>query len=91
MIKRLLIVLVLLVLVCGGLVGFNLFRSKMIKEYFAHMTLRSCAAIHKLRSIQGFDLRLYAVRLHPLFCDKHSATPARLHSSGGFYEPFLGC
>jgi membrane fusion protein (multidrug efflux system) len=39
MIKRLLIVLVLLVLVCGGLVGFNLFRSKMIKEYFAHMQM----------------------------------------------------
>lgn len=37
MIKRFAIALVLLVLVCGGLVGFNLFRTKMIKNFFATM------------------------------------------------------
>lgn len=36
MVKRFLIVLVLVVLVCGGLVGFNLFRSKMIADFFAN-------------------------------------------------------
>jgi membrane fusion protein (multidrug efflux system) len=37
MIKRFLIALVLVVLICGGLVGFNLFRAKMIGEFFANM------------------------------------------------------
>jgi membrane fusion protein (multidrug efflux system) len=37
MIKRLLIAIVLLVLVVGGIVGFNMFRSKMIAQYFATM------------------------------------------------------
>jgi membrane fusion protein (multidrug efflux system) len=37
MIKRLLIAIVLLVLVVGGIVGYNLFRSKMIAQYFATM------------------------------------------------------
>ena len=37
MIKRLLIAIVLLVLVVGGIVGFNLFRSKMIAQFFATM------------------------------------------------------
>lgn len=36
MVKRFLIFLVLVVLVCGGLVGFNIFRSKMIGEFFAN-------------------------------------------------------
>ena len=35
MVKRFLIALVLVVLVCGGLVGFNLFRSKAIADFFA--------------------------------------------------------
>ncbi|MGH6923932.1 MAG: efflux RND transporter periplasmic adaptor subunit [Propylenella sp.] len=37
MIKRFVIALVLVVIVCGGLIGFNLFRSKMIGEFFANM------------------------------------------------------
>ena len=37
MIKRILIAVVLLALVGGGLVGFNLFKEKMIGEYFATM------------------------------------------------------
>ncbi|WP_417808429.1 efflux RND transporter periplasmic adaptor subunit [Thioclava sp.] len=37
MIKRLLIAIVLLVLVVGGIVGYNMFRSKMIAQYFATM------------------------------------------------------
>jgi len=37
MIKRLLIAIVLLILVVGGIVGFNMFRSKMIAQYFATM------------------------------------------------------
>ena len=35
MIKRFLIAFVLLVIVCGGLVGFNLFRDHAIQQYFA--------------------------------------------------------
>jgi membrane fusion protein (multidrug efflux system) len=37
MVKRFVIALVLVALVCGGLIGFNLFRSKMIGEFFASM------------------------------------------------------
>lgn len=37
MVKRFIIALVLVVIVCGGLVGFNMFRSKMITEFFANM------------------------------------------------------
>ena len=36
MIKRLVIAVLLLTLVCGGLVGFNLFRQKMIEQFFAN-------------------------------------------------------
>jgi membrane fusion protein, multidrug efflux system len=39
MIKRFLIALVLVVLVCGGLVGFNLFRSKAIADFFANQQM----------------------------------------------------
>lgn len=38
MIKRFTIALVLVAILCGGLVGFNLFRSKMIQDFFAGMT-----------------------------------------------------
>lgn len=37
MIKRLLLAIVFLAIVVGGLVGFNLFRSKMIADFFANM------------------------------------------------------
>ncbi len=37
MIKRFLIAIVLLALVAGGLVGFNLFRDKAIEDFFANM------------------------------------------------------
>jgi membrane fusion protein (multidrug efflux system) len=37
MIKRLVIALILVILVVGGIVGFNLFRSNAIKQYFANM------------------------------------------------------
>jgi membrane fusion protein (multidrug efflux system) len=37
MVRRFLIALVLVVLICGGLVGFNLFRSAMISYFFANM------------------------------------------------------
>src|SRR5690606_3304655 len=37
MIKRFIIAAVLLILVVGGLVGFNLFRSQMIEDIFANM------------------------------------------------------
>lgn len=37
MIKRFIIVIVLLVLVCGGIVGFNMFRANAIKQFFATM------------------------------------------------------
>lgn len=37
MIKRFIIAIILLVLVCGGLIGFNMFRSQAIKDFFANM------------------------------------------------------
>ncbi|MGN6551669.1 MAG: efflux RND transporter periplasmic adaptor subunit [Pararhizobium sp.] len=37
MIKRFVIAIVLLVLVCGGIVGFNIFRAHAIKQFFATM------------------------------------------------------
>ncbi|MGS1094966.1 efflux RND transporter periplasmic adaptor subunit [Aquamicrobium terrae] len=37
MIKRFIIALILLVIVCGGIVGFNLFRDKAIQDFFANM------------------------------------------------------
>jgi membrane fusion protein (multidrug efflux system) len=37
MIKRLVIALILIVIVVGGIVGFNMFRSNAIKQYFANM------------------------------------------------------
>jgi membrane fusion protein (multidrug efflux system) len=36
MIKRLLIAFILLVLVCGGIIGFNIFRDRAIEQYFAN-------------------------------------------------------
>jgi membrane fusion protein (multidrug efflux system) len=72
MIKRFTIALVLVVLVCGGLIGFNLFRSKMIGEFFANMQTPSVSvstteveptswtpqieAIGTLRAAQGVDV-----------------------------------
>lgn len=37
MIKRFIIAFILLVIVCGGIVGFNLFRDKAIEDFFANM------------------------------------------------------
>ncbi|TIP79605.1 MAG: efflux RND transporter periplasmic adaptor subunit, partial [Mesorhizobium sp.] len=36
-IKRFIIAFILLVLVCGGIVGFNLFRDNAMKQFFATM------------------------------------------------------
>jgi membrane fusion protein (multidrug efflux system) len=41
LIKRLIIALVLLVLVCGGIVGFNMFRDNAIQQFFANMPVAS--------------------------------------------------
>ena len=37
MIRRFIIAFVLVVLVCGGIVGFNLFRDQAIQDFFANM------------------------------------------------------
>lgn len=37
MIKRFIIAFILLVVICGGLVGFNLFRDQAIEDFFANM------------------------------------------------------
>lgn len=37
MIKRLILAVIFIAIVCGGLVGFNLFRSQAIKDYFANL------------------------------------------------------
>ncbi|MDZ5696034.1 efflux RND transporter periplasmic adaptor subunit [Chelativorans sp. M5D2P16] len=43
MIKRFVIALLLLVLVCGGIVGFNLYRNQAIQEFFANMPVQPVA------------------------------------------------
>jgi len=43
MIKRFLIVFVLLALVAGGLVGFNMFRDRAIEQFFANMPVAAVA------------------------------------------------
>ena len=76
MLKRFVIALVLVVVVCGGLVGFNLFRSKMIGEFFASMQAPAVTisatrvepttwtpeieAIGTLRAAQGVDVAVEA-------------------------------
>lgn len=61
MIKRLVIAVVLIAVVCGGLVGFNLFRQKMIEQFFANMprptvtvSAIESAAIEWLPGIEAF-------------------------------------
>lgn len=72
MVKRFVIALILVVLVCGGLIGFNLFRAKMISDFFANQQMPSVAisaatvepvtwhpqieAIGTLRAAQGVDV-----------------------------------
>ncbi|KPQ05653.1 MAG: membrane fusion protein [Rhodobacteraceae bacterium HLUCCA12] len=76
MIKRLVIVIVLLVLVVGGLIGFNLFRDRMIADFFADMPVQplpveviearerewqpTLAAIGTVHAAQGVDLTVEA-------------------------------
>lgn len=72
MIKRLVIAVILLALVAGGLVGFNLFRAKMIGQFFANMPVQPATvstvkaepvnwtpvieAIGTANALQGVDL-----------------------------------
>ncbi|MBS9719096.1 efflux RND transporter periplasmic adaptor subunit [Tianweitania sp. BSSL-BM11] len=72
MIKRLLIAIVLLALVGGGVVGFNMFRDKAIQDFFANMPVPTATvsavaaeksswtpnveAIGTVSAIQGVDL-----------------------------------
>ena len=37
MIRRFIIAFVLVVIVCGGIVGFNIFRDQAIQDFFANM------------------------------------------------------
>ncbi len=41
MVKRFIIAVVLIAIVCGGLVGFNLFRAQMIDQFFANMPVQT--------------------------------------------------
>lgn len=50
MIKRFIIAIILLVLVCGGLIGFNLFRAQAIKDFFANMKQPS-------QAVSTFDVK----------------------------------
>ena len=79
MIKRLIIAIVLLTLIVGGIVGFNLFRDKMIAQFFAGMTPPPVAvstvkaepmvwnsgvdAVGTALSAQGVDLAIEAAGL----------------------------
>ena len=72
MITRFTVALVLVALLCGGLIGFNMFRSAMIGEFFANMQAPAVAvstmeiasttwtpeieAIGTLRATQGVDV-----------------------------------
>jgi membrane fusion protein (multidrug efflux system) len=72
MVKRFVIALILVVLVCGGLIGFNLFRAKMIADFFANQQMPAATvsattvepvtwrpqieAIGTLRAAQGVDV-----------------------------------
>ncbi len=48
MIKRLILAIIFLVVVVGGLIGFNLFRSKMIKD-FCQYAAASADGFHRNR------------------------------------------
>ncbi|MCL7463661.1 efflux RND transporter periplasmic adaptor subunit [Phaeovulum sp. NW3] len=77
MIKRLIIAVILLGVIGGGIVGFNLFRSKMIADFFANMPVAPVTvsvteaqsqrwqpgldAIGTARAAQGVDLAVEAV------------------------------
>ena len=72
MVKRFIIALVAVVVVCGGLIGFNLFRAKMISDFFAGMQMPAATvsatevaattwtpeidAIGTLLAVQGVDV-----------------------------------
>ncbi len=72
MIKRLIIMLVVVAIIGGGIVGFNMFRAKMIGQFLASRTappqtvtamqvqssewVRQLAAIGTLRAVRGVDL-----------------------------------
>ena len=47
MIRRFIIAFVLVVLVCGGIVGFNLFRDQAIQDFFANMPVAPVTATIK--------------------------------------------
>ena len=52
MIKRLVIAVILLAIVVGGLVGFNLFRSKMIADFFANRQVPPAAvAVYEVKPV----------------------------------------
>lgn len=72
MIKRFIIVFILLVLVCGGLIGFNIVRDQKIAEFFANMPPQTVAvsatevetgewrpgieAVGTVKAVRGVDL-----------------------------------
>jgi len=76
MIKRLLIAIVLLALIAGGIVGFNLFRDNAIEQFFANMPAQTMTvstvtveknkwnptieAIGTVNAIRGVDLTVEA-------------------------------
>ncbi|PWJ85278.1 membrane fusion protein (multidrug efflux system) [Pseudaminobacter salicylatoxidans] len=43
MIKRFIIAIIFLIIVCGGIVGFNLFRDRAIEQFFANMPVATLA------------------------------------------------
>ena len=52
MIKRLVIAVILLAIIVGGLVGFNLFRSKMIADFFANRQVPPAAvAVYEVKPV----------------------------------------
>ena len=68
MTKRLIIAAVLLVVVCGGLIGFNLFRAKMIGDFFANRQMPSVAvSATEVRAevLDAGDRRDRHARRHP--------------------------
>ncbi|WP_137389788.1 efflux RND transporter periplasmic adaptor subunit [Rhodoligotrophos defluvii] len=72
MVKRFIIAIVLVLLICGGLIGFNMFRDQKIAEFFANMPVKTATvsattvtpqewhpaidAIGSAKAVQGVDL-----------------------------------
>ena len=66
---RFIIALVLLAVVCGGLVGFNIFRDRAIQQYFANMPVAAADRVDGHGEADALDARHRG--------DRHRERPSR--------------